>query len=64
MNKITVLHSVLYGCETWSFILREDHRSRALEQSAAKNISTCQGGKTRGRRELHDEELHNIFCSY
>jgi hypothetical protein len=28
--KTTVLTVVLYGCETWSLILREEHRLRVL----------------------------------
>jgi hypothetical protein len=29
--KIKILHVVLYGCETWSLILREEHRPRMFE---------------------------------
>jgi hypothetical protein len=29
--KTIILHVVLYGCETWSLILREEHRLRVFE---------------------------------
>jgi hypothetical protein len=28
--KTIILHLVLYGCETWSLILREEHRLRTF----------------------------------
>jgi predicted ABC-class ATPase len=31
--KTTVLPAVLYGCETWSLILREEHRLRVSERN-------------------------------
>jgi hypothetical protein len=35
-NKI--LPVVLYGCETWSLILREDHRLRSFENRVIRRI--------------------------
>jgi hypothetical protein len=29
---------VLYGCETWSLILREEHRLRVFENRALRRI--------------------------
>ena len=29
---------VLYGCETWSFILREEHRLRVFENKLLRRI--------------------------
>jgi hypothetical protein len=34
---------VLYGCETWSLTLREEHRLRVYENSAEENIWTEEG---------------------
>jgi hypothetical protein len=34
---------VLYGCETWSLTLREEHRLRVLEQGAEEDIWTEEG---------------------
>jgi hypothetical protein len=31
---------VLYGCETWSLTLREEHRLRVFENGAEENIWT------------------------
>jgi hypothetical protein len=33
-----ILPVVLYGCETWSLILREEHRLRVFENRALKKI--------------------------
>jgi hypothetical protein len=52
---------ILYGCETWSLILREEHRLRAFENRVLRRIF---GSKTNevigGYRKLHNEELHNF----
>jgi hypothetical protein len=32
INKTIILPVVLYGCETWSLTLREEHRLRAASQ--------------------------------
>jgi hypothetical protein len=37
--KIIVLPVVLYGCETWSLTLREEHRLRVLENRVLRRIS-------------------------
>jgi len=31
IQRTTILDLVLYGCETWSLILRERHRLKMLE---------------------------------
>jgi hypothetical protein len=33
-----MLPVVLYGCETWSFILREEHRLRVFENRVLREI--------------------------
>jgi hypothetical protein len=30
MYRTIIIHAVLYGCETWSLTLREEHRLRVL----------------------------------
>ena len=49
---------VLYGCETWSLMLREEHRLRVLEDSLLVKIfgSTTEMVTVEWRR-LHEEEL-------
>jgi hypothetical protein len=36
--KVIILPFVLYGCETWSLTLREDHRLSVCEQGPKENI--------------------------
>jgi hypothetical protein len=36
--KTTILPVVLYGCETWSVILREEHRLRVFEKRVLRGI--------------------------
>jgi hypothetical protein len=38
MYKTTTLPVVLYGCETWSLTLREEHRLRVLENRVLRRI--------------------------
>jgi hypothetical protein len=50
---------VLYGCETWSLTLREEHRLRVLRRIFGPKTDEV----TRGWRKLHNEELHNLYSS-
>jgi hypothetical protein len=58
--KITIyrtvtLFVVLYGCETWSLILREEHRLRLFENRVLRRIFGFNWGKiTRDWRKLHN----------
>jgi hypothetical protein len=36
--KTIILPVILYGCETWSLTLREEHRLGVFENSAEENI--------------------------
>jgi hypothetical protein len=38
--KTVILPVVLYGCETWSLTLREEHRLRVFENSVQEDIWT------------------------
>jgi hypothetical protein len=50
---------VLYGCETWSLTLREEHKLRAFEIRVLRRIFGAKRDKlTGGLRKLHNEELH------
>jgi hypothetical protein len=61
--KITVyktifLPVVLYGCDTWSLMLREEHRLRVFEDRALRRIFGPKRDEvTGGWRELHNEVL-------
>jgi hypothetical protein len=38
MYKTTILPVVLYGCETWSLTLREEHGPRVFENRMLRRI--------------------------
>ncbi|PNF20437.1 hypothetical protein B7P43_G08118 [Cryptotermes secundus] len=55
---------VLYGCETWSLTLREEHRLRVFENRLLRRIFRRKRDEvTGGWREMHNEELHNLYSS-
>jgi hypothetical protein len=54
---------LLYGCDTWFPILREDHRSRVFENKVLRRIFVPKGDEVIGGwRKLHNEELHDLYC--
>ena len=58
-----ILPVVLYGCETWSPTLREEHRLRVFENRVFRRIFGPKGdGVTGERRKLHNEELNDLYC--
>jgi hypothetical protein len=55
---------VLYWCETWSLILREEHKLRVFEKKVLRRLfGPKRDGVTGGWRKLHNEELHNLYSS-
>ena len=57
-------HVVLYGCETWSLTLREEHRLRAFENRVLRRIFGLKtDGVTGEWRKLHNEELNDLYSS-
>jgi hypothetical protein len=62
--KTIILPVSLYGCETWSLILREEHRLRLFENRTLRRIFGSKRDEvTGGWRKLHNEELHNLHSS-
>jgi hypothetical protein len=54
----------LYGCETWSLTLREEHILRVSENRVLRRIFGLKRDEvTGGRRKLHKEELHGLYSS-
>jgi hypothetical protein len=52
---------VLYGSETWSLTLREEHRLRVFENRVLRRIFGPKRDEVTGEwRELHNEELNNL----
>jgi hypothetical protein len=55
---------VLYGCETWSLTVRDEHKLRVFENGVLRRIfGPTRDGVLGGWRKLHNEELHNLYCS-
>jgi hypothetical protein len=62
--KTIILPVVLYGCETWSLILREEHRLGVFENRVLRRIFGPKRDEVTGEwRKLHNEELHDLYSS-
>jgi hypothetical protein len=62
--RTIILPVVLYGCETWSLTLREEHRLRVFENRVLRRIFGPKRDDNTGEwRKLHNEELHNLYSS-
>jgi hypothetical protein len=62
--KTIILAVVLYGCETWSLTLREEHRLRVFENRVLKRIFGLKRDEVTGEwRKLHNEELRDLYSS-
>jgi len=58
-----ILPVVLYGCETWSFTLREERRLRVFENRVLRRIFGAKRDEVTGEwRKLHNEELNDLYC--
>jgi hypothetical protein len=64
MYATILLPLVLYGCETWFVILREEHTLRVSEDRVLRRIyRPKREGAAGGWRTQHNEELHNLYHS-
>jgi hypothetical protein len=62
--KTIILPVVLYGCETWSVTLREEHRLRAFENRVLRRMFGPKRDEVKGEwRKMHNAELHNLYSS-
>jgi hypothetical protein len=62
--KTITLRVVLYGCETLSLTLREEHRLRVFENRVLRRIFGPKRDEvTGGWRKMHNEELHGLYSS-
>jgi hypothetical protein len=61
--KTIILLIVLYGCETWSLTLREEHRLRVFESRVLRIFGPKRDEVTGEWRKLHNEELHDLYSS-
>jgi hypothetical protein len=59
-----ILPVVLYGYETWSLTLREEHRLRVFENRVLRRIAGPKRDEvTGGWRKVRNEELHGLYSS-
>jgi hypothetical protein len=62
--KTITLPVVLYGCETWSLTLREEHKLRVIENRVLKRLFGPNRDEVTGEwRKLHNEELRELYTS-
>jgi hypothetical protein len=61
--KTVILPIVLYGCETWSLTLREEHRLRVSENRVLRKIFGPKRVEDGLWRKLHNDELHSLYSS-
>jgi hypothetical protein len=60
--KTIILSVVLYGCETSSLTLREEHRLRVFDNSVLRGIFGPKRNEVTGEwSTLHIVELHNLY---
>jgi hypothetical protein len=51
---------VLYGCETWLLILREERRLRVFENRVLRIFGPKRDEVPEELRKLHNEELNDL----
>jgi hypothetical protein len=62
--RTVILSVVLYGCETWSVTLREEHRLRVFENRVLRRIFGPKRDEITGEwRRLHNKELNYLYSS-
>jgi hypothetical protein len=61
--KTVIFPLVLYGCETWSLTLREEHRLRVFENRVFRRIFGPKREEDGSWRKLYNDELHNLYSS-
>jgi hypothetical protein len=60
--KTIILPVVLYGYETWSLTLREEHRLRVFENTVLRRIFVPERNEVTGEwRKLHNKELRDLY---
>jgi hypothetical protein len=53
---------VLYGCETWSLILKDERRLRVFENRELRRIFGSKRDEVKGEwRKLHNEEPNGLY---
>ena len=61
--KTVILPVALYGCETWSLTLREEHRLRVFENKVHRKIFGAKRDEITGEwRKLHTLMQSYMYC--
>jgi hypothetical protein len=64
LNTPLQSNSVLYGCETWSLTLKEEHSLRVFDNMVLRRIFGPEREEVvRGWRRLNSEGFHNLYAS-
>jgi hypothetical protein len=62
--RTVILPVALYGSETWSLTLMEEHRLRVFENRVLGKIFSLKRDESRGElTRLHKVELRYLYCS-
>jgi hypothetical protein len=61
--RTVTLPVVLYGRETWSLTLGEEHRLRVSENRVLRSIFGLKREEDGSWRKLHNDELHSLYSS-
>jgi hypothetical protein len=59
----SIILPVLYGYETWSLTMMDEHRLRVLENRVLRKIFGPKRDQVTEWRRLHSEELHDLYFS-
>jgi hypothetical protein len=64
IHKAIILLVILYGCETWSLTLKEEHKLRVFEKRELMRLFGLKSDEVTGEwRILHNKELHDLYSS-
>jgi hypothetical protein len=61
--KTVILSVILYGCETWSLTLKEEHRLGVCENRVLRIFGSKRDEVTGKWRKQHNEEFHDLYSS-
>jgi hypothetical protein len=62
-ERDVIMPVVLYGCETWSFTLTEEHRLKVSENRVLRRIFGPKREEDGSWRKLHNDKLQSLYSS-
>ena len=63
IHRTIILPVVLYGYETWSLTLREEHKLRVFENRVLRKIFEPKRDEVTGERKLQNGKLNDLYSS-